>query len=728
MRLFLILFIFLITSLFATENEILLLHSYNKGLKWSDGISKGVEDVFKKHPNYELTTEYMDSKKIDTKEYFNLLSKLYTKKFAKRKYKAVIASDNYAFEFAIANHNTLFKDIPIVFCGVENFDKKNIPLFLQNRVTGVMEYKNIRKNLQLISDLMPNVSNLYIMSDNSFSSLAIKKQILDTAKEYKNKFKTIYDNNISLSDIDNKLNKLPKNSAILFTSFYKDRDGNYITYAQLKSFFQNSKFPIIALNQIHLGEGVIGGVMINPYEQGYISANMVFDILDGKSSLQIPTAKPPSRYYFDYEVFKKFELDKSKVPIMSTFINEPKNFFEKNRKLVDSVFLMMPLLVLLIIGLIINIVKKTKLEIKLLEQNKLDSVLLNNVKNSIFWKSTDEIILGCNYSFCKLLNLSKDEIIGKNIKEVIADFSKKVDSKTFDKIEVNLNITNSKNIDALIRSQQYFDKDNNRAGVVTVIEDITDIKKLEMQRKKDEQFLIQRSKVSEIGEMMSSIAHQWKAPLVEISTIAQELFYKKKKQHTLSQEYTQDVVNDIMNQVGYMTKTIDDFRAFIKPSNKKILFNANEALRDLLNVIEHNIKYNYIDLEINYDKKISYYIYGYPNEFKQCILNIINNAKDSILEKREIVEFDAKIILDIFQKDDCTCISIKDNALGIKEQDLESIFEPYFSSKKDGDGFGLYMAKLIIEDKMGGEIKAIKSSDGASFLICIKSKDYKNNG
>ena len=74
-------------SSFLYSNEILLLHSYNKGLKWSDGISRGVEDVMLKHPHYELTTEYMDSKKIESENYFEELLDLYKKKFKNRNYK-----------------------------------------------------------------------------------------------------------------------------------------------------------------------------------------------------------------------------------------------------------------------------------------------------------------------------------------------------------------------------------------------------------------------------------------------------------------------------------------------------------------------------------------------------------------------------------------------------------------------------------------------------------------
>ena len=87
--------------LYLNANEILLLQSYNKGLKWTDGISAGVEDVMKKYPQYELTTEYMDSKKIESEKYEKELLFLYEKRFSNRQYKAIIVADNYAYEFAL---------------------------------------------------------------------------------------------------------------------------------------------------------------------------------------------------------------------------------------------------------------------------------------------------------------------------------------------------------------------------------------------------------------------------------------------------------------------------------------------------------------------------------------------------------------------------------------------------------------------------------------------------
>ena len=721
---YLILFFLILTTLFANNSkEILLLHSYNSGLKWSDGITSGVKEVFDKYPNYELTIEYMDSKKIDTKEYLQTLTSLYEKKFSNRKYDVIITADNYAYEFALQNHKKLFNSSNIVFCGVENFVKSSIPKDLEKYITGVVEYKDIKNNIKLIKELIPNLNIIYIISDSAYSSLAIKEQILEDIKEFEKDTKIIFDNQIDMDTLSQKVNSLPQNSAVLFTSLYKDKNEKYITYSQIRDFFNSSKYPVFALNKIHLGEGIVGGIMVNPLEQGLIAAKKSVELIEGKKPNEIDISIPNSKYYFDNNILKKYKIDSSKIPILSTIINEPISFFEKNRRFIDSAFVLMPLLILLILGLVVNIFKRVSLEIKLVEQSKLDNVLLNNIRGAIFWKSKENKLLGCNEAFCKLVDLQKEQILGKDINEIVPELCSKIKKYDFfiHEFETTIKIKNQI-LNVLIRRKQYFNKRDEEAGVVTVIHDITDFKKLQEQNKKDEQFIIQRSKLSEIGEMMTSIAHQWKAPLIEISTIAQELLYKRSKKE-FSKEDAQEFVDEIMTQVSYMTKTIDDFRDFIKPSLKKSRFEINSSIDELLKIIEHNIKYNYIKIDVSYENNQIFKVFGYENEFKQAILNIINNAKDAILKRRLTQKVDGLIKIDVYSKNSDICIEIKDNGIGIEEEKLEKIFEPFFTSKENGDGFGLYMVKLIVEDKMNGKIKAIKSDDGANILITLKSEE-----
>ena len=711
-------------SSFLYSNEILLLHSYNKGLKWSDGISHGVEDIMLKHPEHELTTEYMDSKKVESEDYAEELLDLYKKKFSKRHYQAVLVADNYAYDFVILHHEEIFPHTPIIFCGIENFNPKNISKDMQQYMTGVIEYKDITKNLNLIYDLLPNIKMVYIMSDDSYSSLMIQEQIINESNDFKDKFRVVFDNQIDFDNIDEQINKLPKHSAILFTSLYKDVNGNYIPYYKLQSFFTKSKFPVFAINKIHLGEGVLGGVMVNPYDQGAEAAKKAFEIINGESPLDISIDVLESKYFFDQNILKKFRISLNDLQPDATIINSSKNFYEDHKKFVENAFAILPFLIILFAILILNIIKRISLEKELLLQNRLDHVLLNNIQSGIFWKSNDGVILGCNDLLCQLIEKEKYDIIGKNVKDVMPNMCSQIPSwehqSTREEVQF---VTKSGNIiDISLRRTYYTNERNQAAGIVTILTDITEQKKIDTERKRHEQFVIQRSKQSEVGEMIASIAHQWKTPLVEISAIAQELLYKRRKK-VLDEEDTKYFVDDIMTQVKYMSNTIDDFRQFIKPSSIKTNFDVEEAIDALLSVVKHSVKYNYITVNITPKQTRKLLAFGYPNEFKQCILNIINNAKDSILKKRETQSVDGIIDISLDSDDNHIYLSISDDGCGIEESKLESIFDPFMSTKANGDGFGLYMARLIIEDKMGGKIVARQKENGAHIFITIKKSN-----
>lgn len=244
-----------------------------------------------------------------------------------------------------------------------------------------------------------------------------------------------------------------------------------------------------------------------------------------------------------------------------------------------------------------------------------------------------------------------------------------------------------------------------------------ELRAIELQKNKHQQFIIQQSKLAEIGEIFSSIAHQWKNPLVEIATIAQEHVYSCNEQ---GDEKNSPYVHDIMVQVRYMTDTINDFQKFIMPSTAKSVFNVQEAIETMMKIISHTIKYNYIDVSIDTTKATNLNVLGYKNEFMQTLLNIVNNAKEQMKELRDAKKIKrGNISISIYNSSKKVIIEICDNAGGIPEEALAHVFDAYFTTKEQGHGIGLYMSKLIIEDKMGGKIRASNTLTGACFTITL---------
>lgn len=176
-----------------------------------------------------------------------------------------------------------------------------------------------------------------------------------------------------------------------------------------------------------------------------------------------------------------------------------------------------------------------------------------------------------------------------------------------------------------------------------------------------------------------------------------------------------------MNQIKFMSKTIDDFRNFFGPDKQKITFDVIKAVEEVLSILNAMLKNNSIDVKVEC-KQSRLLVDGYPNEFKQVVLNIIDNGKDAIIGRRDkgfIKDEHGMIGIELNSENSKAIIKISDNGGGIPEKIIDRIFEPYFSTREEGKGtgIGLYMSKMIIESSMGGRIYAENVENGAMFTI-----------
>jgi signal transduction histidine kinase len=253
------------------------------------------------------------------------------------------------------------------------------------------------------------------------------------------------------------------------------------------------------------------------------------------------------------------------------------------------------------------------------------------------------------------------------------------------------------------------------------ISDITEQERLVEEKRYQEQILIQQSKMAALGEMIESIVHQWKQPINSLSLNIQDLEFEYDYNNGISKEYINKMISKSMKTIGFMSKTIDDFRNFFKVSKTAVVFSTLDIIRELCDMFSGIFLKASIDITLIDNKSDNLNVVGYPTEFKQVILNIINNAKDAIESKRlEVGYFEGKIDIIFSNDSEILTINIIDNAGGIPEDIIDKIFESRFSTKGDnGSGIGLYIAKMIIES-MNGDISVKNVERGANFVIKLK--------
>jgi len=721
-----IVFLFFSTNVYAKHHKnILILNSYHKGFQWSDDIIDGIEEVFY-DTDIDTTTLYMDAKRITSHEYYKEIGDIYKLQLKDRKYDLVIAIDRFAYNFVLQYYPKLFTDELLFFVGIEKYsNKKLMRSGLQKKTSGLLEKRAISDIVKTIYKMMPNIKTLHIINDNSASGDDTEPYIYNAINEITGKFEVNYIKKTNLEELTKKFSLYRPNEAVFFVRFYNNKPGNLYKNSEIAAMIDSSEIPVFVTDNLFTGNGPVGGKIIPIKELGIRSAKMVLAILEGRASTSYIKTDDTYKYEFDYEKIKKFGLDPTRLKRKITYINKPISFFDKYRQFINFIFLIFPFFLLLSGILIYNLYFRLKNSKLLQARMEFDKALLNIIENPIVWQDKDGKIIESNSKFLDMMQFPCPHT--KELK--LDDYLKKSDStsliQSLDKFIINTSISNElilKNKDDkefiyYINHKEYLEDLDNSGGSVTVFTDITKERHAQLEKDKQQDFIIQQSKLAEIGEIFSSIAHQWKTPLVEISTIAQEHFYMESPDKEALQK-DHRYVDDIMRQVKYMTETINDFQTFIMPSNRKTIFDINDAVVKMMSIVEHNIKYNYINVKIKVEDNTNLMINGYKNELMQTLLNIVNNAKEVLLKNRKKRE--GNINITIKNVDYFVQIDIEDNGGGVKKEYIDKIFDPYFTTKKDGHGIGLYMARLIIEDKMNGTIAVSNTNEGAKFSIKLE--------
>jgi len=231
-------------------------------------------------------------------------------------------------------------------------------------------------------------------------------------------------------------------------------------------------------------------------------------------------------------------------------------------------------------------------------------------------------------------------------------------------------------------------------------------------RRKDE-ILMQQSRQAALGEMIGNIAHQWRQPLNAVGLLVQDIALCYEYDN-FSKEYLDASTNKIMKLVRHMSQTIDDFRNFFTPEREKVEFNLVKTVVKTLALVEGSLSDKGIRVELSAQEVPV--LFGYPNEFSQVLLNIMNNARDAF-SGQEIE--DPAVQINVGSENGRAVVTIADNAGGIPEEIVDRIFEPYFTTKEQGKGtgIGLYMSKNIVEKTMNGSLTVRNTEAGAEFRI-----------
>jgi PAS domain S-box-containing protein len=336
------------------------------------------------------------------------------------------------------------------------------------------------------------------------------------------------------------------------------------------------------------------------------------------------------------------------------------------------------------------------------EANENFKMLLDNILEAVVIMDNEtKKLVNANRRAQELLLISKEELISRDMlnfveEEYIEKVKLSIAKAHVEPYELQLIKADGTVFFALVSGQNYHYKDKS-LRLITIM-DLTDIKE-------KEHILAHQSKMASMGEMIGNIAHQWRQPIATVSMQVNNMLADIDLEDVDFDEFRKNLLA-INTQNQHLSKTIDDFRNFFTDDKEEAKFDIKIAIEESLNLVKASFKNSNIDLIINLQ---SIPFFGIKNELTQAFINILNNAKDVLVNSVDKKE-DRVIFIECgYSKVDTIFITIKDNGGGVDENIIDKIFEPYFTTKhkSQGTGIGLYMTSEIICKHLQGKISVV---------------------
>jgi len=352
----------------TANKKILVINSYHRGYLWSDRIMEGLEDSLSKLKNTEVYYEFLDTKRIYSREYMENLTNIFRLKYQKSRFDAIVVSDDNGFNFVLGIHDTVFKKAPVVFCGINDYHPSMIKGYAN--ISGVSETYDAFETLKAARHIFPE-KNLYIsVADKTKSGLIDQKLFLSAMRKMDNRIRYEVWDSLSVEELEDKIQKIPDNALMIFTGFIRDKQGVVVPQERTKKILSKSNVPVFGRQEWLMNDGLFGGMIVSGFFQGKTVAEMVKRVLEGEDINKIPVEmKSANRYIFDHNIMEKFDVSPGDLPGGSIIINKPKGFFEFYQDY--KAFILISTLVFLLIIIIIMAVSIVKINNLNNERKKL---------------------------------------------------------------------------------------------------------------------------------------------------------------------------------------------------------------------------------------------------------------------------------------------------------------------------------------------------------------------
>ncbi|MBV9488929.1 MAG: PAS domain-containing protein [Verrucomicrobia bacterium] len=683
-------------------------------------------------PEVEVYFEYLDFARFPAAQYGDALVRYLRARYATRKPDVVIAVVSSALQFALAHRDELFADAPIVFSNVDHREVEGKPL--PPNVVGLWMEWDYQRTVELALRLQPETREIVCVSGTGALEQLWNEEARKVLGRYAPRVRTRWLDQLPLRAVLEEVARLPRDSVVLFVSMLRDGAGeSVLPYEVARQLAKASRVPVYGLAGPLLEQGILGGALLDFTEVGRETVALARRVLAGERP---PVLSPPdpaaNPVLINWRALKKWRLSEGRIPAEAAVRYRAPSLWQLHPRLILATAAALCLQSLLILRLIVQGARRKRAE-RSLRDSEERMTLAAEAANLGLWMwdiphddvwATEKCRSLFGFEPGERLDFQRfmDRVHPEDREPMREAVQRALQSRRDFDTEYRLLLADGSVRWIGARGHAASDPQDRPGRLLGVSIDVTARKfaQLQLQQQRDE--LAHLSRVTTLGEVAATLAHELNQPLAAIHSNAEaaELFLQKDPPDF---DELRAILSDIRQDGWRAGEVIHRMRSLLqkRPSRmerievKGLVKTSDGLLQGVVTARQARLR-----LEV---APVLPLVWGDAVQLQQVLLNLVLNALEAmadcpIAERQVAVRAGPDAAWGVE-------VTVSDRGPGFCREKLAKWSEPFFTTKKHGMGMGLAICQRIIEAH-GGRLTAENNPErGATVRFTLPSNDHK---
>jgi PAS domain S-box-containing protein len=720
-----LLFLFAAELRAAEPRRVLMLHAFNYTFPATTLIADGARKrLLERSPQpLEIDADFLDLARNTHAEYESRIAMFLRAKYEKRPPDVVITLGSVALPFIVRHRDDIAPNAPVVFTSVspQNYSALRLPA----DVTGIISEFDLDKTLALAERLQPEASRLFVIAGSGEVDRRWQSAARKTIEDHKRKFEVTYLFERSYANLVEEVSKLPRDSIVLLLTVFADSEGNAFVPAQVAgSLSAVSPAPLYAPYDTYIGNGIVGGFVETFESVGVRAADMALQILAGKDPATIaPQTDPGQSYRVDHRALARWKLQERKLPPDTAVLFKEPTIWTEYRGPVNAAILIVALQSLIVGALLVQRQRRLRAEnlLKESEERMTFAAAAANIGLWQFDRHRNELWATehCRAMFglARDAPLTRDAFLSAvhpdDLQTATQSLRRSLGTEQPAISDVRIVLPGEEVRWVRMRARSRSESGGRLDHLGGIFIDITEQKSAEaevaLQRLEVEHLM----RVSVLGELSGSIAHEINQPLTAILSNAQAAL------HLLAQESPdvveiRDALEEIVHEDNRAGEVIHRLRGLLKKGERKAEYvNINDLVRSTVSLLNSELIGRDINVRLDLESGESL-ARGDSVQLQQVLLNLVMNAMDAMASTPMAQRF---ILISTREaQTGMVDVLVKDRGHGIRPKENGHVFEPFYTTKDHGLGLGLTLCSTIIQAHQG-RLTLVNDEGGGAIAV-----------